>query len=112
VKTTESLTNPCMVQNTYFSLQYSMFTNCGIEVIGGILFFITAIFIVRDKRRCEHAVVVMEQSQKPESRLMLAKYSPESSVGDELPSDDEDLPKLQLIYDSKSSTPSQNQLAV
>ena len=55
--TNESLTNPCMVQNTYFSLQYSMFTNCGIEVIGGILFFITAIFIVRDKRRCEHAVV-------------------------------------------------------
>jgi len=43
---------------------------------------------------------------------MLAKYSPQSSVGDELPSDDEDLPQLQLIYNSKSSTPSQNKLAV
>ena len=37
------------------SLQYSLFTNCGVEIIGGILFFITAIYIVRDKLACENA---------------------------------------------------------
>ena len=39
----------------YTSLQYSLFTNCGVEIIGGILFFITAIYIVRDKLACENA---------------------------------------------------------
>ena len=37
------------------SLQYSLFTNFGVEIIGGILFFITAIYIVRDKLACENA---------------------------------------------------------
>ena len=37
------------------SMQYSLFTNFGVEIIGGVLFFITAIFIVRDKLKCENA---------------------------------------------------------
>ena len=37
------------------SLQYSLFTNFGVEIIGGILFFITAIYIVRDKLACENS---------------------------------------------------------
>ena len=37
------------------SLQYSLFTNFGVEIIGGVLFFITAIYIVRDKLACENA---------------------------------------------------------
>lgn len=102
--------HPCAISNTYFSLQYSLFTSCGIEVIGGILFFVTAVFIVRDKESCEASAVEMQQSsnQKPELRLMLtAKYSssPDSSIGDEMPSDDEEAPKLQLIRDTKSENP-------
>jgi len=107
--THSSLESPCAISNIYFSLQYSLFTSCGIGVIGGILFFVTAIFIVRDKQTCEAAAVEMQQSnQKPELRLMLtAKYSssPDSSLGDEMPSDDEELPKLQLIRDTKSASP-------
>ena len=40
----------------YSSLQYSFFSNSAVEVIGGFLFLITAIFIVRDKLACELAV--------------------------------------------------------
>ena len=40
----------------YRSLQYSFFSNSAVEVIGGFLFLITAIFIVRDKLACELAV--------------------------------------------------------
>ena len=46
------------VEEVYFkfkSMQYSLFTNFGVEIIGGVLFFITAIFIVRDKLKCENA---------------------------------------------------------
>ena len=39
----------------YQSLQYSLFSNCGVEVVGGILFLITAIYIARDKLACENA---------------------------------------------------------
>ena len=41
---------------TYHSLLYSLITNIGVEFIGGILFFITAIYIVRDKLNCESTV--------------------------------------------------------
>merc|ERR1719234_2644064 len=41
---------------TFQSQLYSLLTNCGVEVIGGILFFITAIYIVRDKLNCESTV--------------------------------------------------------
>ena len=40
---------------TYHSLLYSLITNIGVEFIGGILFFITAIYIVKDKLLCEAA---------------------------------------------------------
>ena len=40
----------------YRSLQYSFFSNSGVEVVGGVLFLLTAIFIVRDKLACELAV--------------------------------------------------------
>jgi len=39
----------------YHSLLYSLITNIGVEFIGGILFFITAIYIVKDKLLCEAA---------------------------------------------------------
>lgn len=93
----------------YRSLQYSLFTNCGVEVVGGILFLITALYIVRDKLACENA---SSESQYKDgncgARLMLTptNYSPEdSSVGDELPSDDDDeMPKLKLLEGSEASS--------
>jgi hypothetical protein len=36
-------------------MQYSLLTNTGVEVLGGILFFLTAIFIIKDKLLCEKA---------------------------------------------------------
>lgn len=39
------------------SLQYALLTTAFVEVIGGIMFLITAIYIVRDKTRAENAVV-------------------------------------------------------
>ena len=41
--------------NKYHSLLYSLITNIGVEFIGGIFFFITAIYIVKDKLLCEAA---------------------------------------------------------
>ena len=39
----------------FHSLLYSLITNIGVEFVGGILFFITAIYIVKDKLLCETA---------------------------------------------------------
>ena len=41
---------------SYASLQYSFFSNSGVEVLGGVLFLLTAVWIVRDKMACETAV--------------------------------------------------------
>ena len=41
---------------SYASLQYSFFSNSGVEVMGGVLFLLTAVWIVRDKLACETAV--------------------------------------------------------
>ena len=38
------------------ALQYSLFMTCFVEVIGGIFFFITAIYIVRDKLKVDRAI--------------------------------------------------------
>ena len=46
----------------FASLQYSFFTNSGVEVLGGILFLVGAIFIVRDRRACEEATKDAEKS--------------------------------------------------
>ena len=42
---------PVYLDYRYLSLLYSLLTNCGVQLIGGTLFFITAIYIVEDKRR-------------------------------------------------------------
>ena len=39
----------------YQSLLYSLMTNIGVEFVGGVFFFITAIYIVKDKLLCEAA---------------------------------------------------------
>ena len=45
----------CCPQVQYTAMQYSLLTNTGVEVLGGILFFLTAIFILKDKLQCEKA---------------------------------------------------------
>jgi len=91
----------------YQSLLYSLMTNIGVEFIGGILFFITAIYIVKDKLLCEAASSEAKRLHNDGSgvRLMMTptNYSPEDSLED-LPSDQE-RPKLKLfITDDISSS--------
>ena len=50
----------------FVSLQYSFFTNSGVEVLGGVLFLLGAIFIVRDRRACEKAA---EGAKKTAAKL-------------------------------------------
>ncbi|XP_026735034.1 protein spinster isoform X3 [Trichoplusia ni] len=40
------------------SLQYALFVTCFVEVIGGIFFLLTAIYIVRDKLKVDRAIAV------------------------------------------------------
>jgi len=92
----------------YQSLLYSLLTNCGVEVIGGILFLITAVYIVRDKLQCEKAAAGAAHLRDPGcgQRLMMTptNYSPQDSLAEDLPSEDE-LPKLKLyITDELSSS--------
>ena len=53
--TTGDVVDDCLDER-YYSLQYSLFTNCGVEVVGGVLFLITAIYIAKDKLACENSV--------------------------------------------------------
>merc|ERR1719219_2819522 len=92
----------------YQSLLYSLMTNIGVEFVGGVFFFITAIYIVKDKLLCEAASSEAKRLHNDGSgvRLMMTptNYSPEDSLSDDLPSDQE-LPKLKLfITDDISSS--------
>merc|ERR1712240_531536 len=98
------------VEEVYFkfkSMQYSLFTNFGVEIIGGVLFFITAIFIVRDKLKCENASAEMKLKSDGGcgTRLMMTptNYSPEDSIAEDLPSDDDELPRLKLLVTDEIS---------
>ena len=41
----------------YRSMLYSLLTNCGVELLGGLLFLLTAGFIIKDKMRCEQSAI-------------------------------------------------------
>jgi len=108
---TESMVEePTMVLNStscdqswemYRSLQYSFFSNSGVEVIGGFLFLITAIFIVRDKLACELAVSEIKFENEQASRPMLKPTANlEMLASDE---EEEEAPKLQLLEEQESS---------
>ncbi|GBP39315.1 Protein spinster [Eumeta japonica] len=51
------------------SLQYALFVTCFVEVLGGVFFLLTAIYIVRDKNRVDRAIAEAEaqSSQSPQS---------------------------------------------
>ncbi|XP_041979205.1 protein spinster isoform X3 [Aricia agestis] len=40
------------------SLQYALFVTCFVEILGGLFFFLTAIYIVKDKLKVERAIAV------------------------------------------------------
>jgi len=61
----------------------------------------TAIYIVKDKLKCEQISIACRKDGHSEIKMMLPKASPEQSLGDEFPSDDE-LP--QLVKDNSRST--------
>merc|ERR1719189_1990368 len=90
----------------YRSLQYSFFSNSGVEVIGGFLFLITAIFIVRDKLACELAVSEIKFESEQASRPMLKPgANVEMLVADEEEEEEEEeAPKLQLLEDQQESS--------
>jgi len=107
----EGLDGEECVDEVYFkyqSMQYSLFTNFGVEIIGGVLFFITAIFIVRDKLKCENASAEMKLKSDGGcgTRLMMTptNYSPEDSLAEDLPSDDDELPRLKLLVTDEISS--------
>lgn len=90
---------------SYESLQYSLFSNSGVEVVGGFLFLLTAVFIVRDKLACEAAVSESKCEADQASKPML-KYARDSSGLEELEmqSDEDELPRLKLIDGSLASS--------
>ncbi|CAH2096255.1 unnamed protein product [Euphydryas editha] len=48
------------------ALQYALFVTCFVEVIGGIFFLLTAIYIVRDKLKVDRAIAEAEvQNAEP-----------------------------------------------
>ncbi|XP_045484000.1 protein spinster isoform X1 [Pieris rapae] len=48
------------------SLQYALFVTCFVEVVGGIFFLITALYIVRDKLKVDRAITEAEaQNAEP-----------------------------------------------
>jgi len=105
--TGDDVFDDCSDELRYYSLQYSLFTNCGVEVVGGVLFLITAIYIAKDKLACENSVAATKHKDDMcGARLMMTptNYSPEDSLGDEMPSDDEEMPKLKLLDGSEISS--------
>ncbi|KAJ8722043.1 hypothetical protein PYW08_004445 [Mythimna loreyi] len=49
------------------SLQYALFLTCFVEVLGGIFFLLTAIYIVRDKLKVERAIAEAEAQYREPS---------------------------------------------
>jgi len=88
----------------YRSLQYSFFSNSGVEVIGGFLFLITAIFIVRDKLACELAVSEIKFESEQASRPMLKPGANLEMLVASDEEEEEEVPKLQLLDDQQESS--------
>lgn len=74
----------CGVNIDYSSMQYSMFINSFVEVLGGLVFLVTAACIIKDKLKCDRYI---------------AGESPSISTDDE-----DEVPQLQLILPSGETT--------
>ncbi|CAG9102220.1 unnamed protein product [Plutella xylostella] len=60
------------------SLQYALFITCFVEVLGGIFFLLTAIFIVRDRRNVENAIHEAETQNAEPSHSNAQEHSTSS----------------------------------
>jgi len=86
----------------FHSLQYSFYTNSGVELVGGFLFLATAIFIVRDKLACELAVSASKYEAEAARRPMLKGGLAVEEL--ELQSDEDEAPRLALLESSLESS--------
>ncbi|XP_019880844.2 protein spinster isoform X3 [Aethina tumida] len=43
-------------ENSFRALQYALFSTCFVEIVGGMFFLLTAIYVIQDKRKVEKAV--------------------------------------------------------
>jgi len=46
----------CEYTVDYYGMQYSMFINNLVEILGGLFFIVTAVYILRDKRKCDRYI--------------------------------------------------------
>lgn len=73
----------------FHSLQYALFTTNFVEVLGGLFFLLTALYIVSDKREAERAATVEEIALRLELRasspLSIAEEQPSHLYADETP---------------------------
>ncbi len=46
----------CKFTIDYYSMQYSLYINAVVEIVGGIFFIITAAYIIRDKLKCDRYI--------------------------------------------------------
>ena len=46
----------CDFSVDYYSMQYSLFINNAIEIVGGLFFLLTAIYIIRDKLKVDRYI--------------------------------------------------------
>merc|ERR1712083_847435 len=98
-----TLCDPDQKWAKYQSLQYSFFSNSGVEVVGGVLFLLTAIFIVRDKLACELAVSEIKFETEQAARPMLKPGANLETLSAE-EEEEETAPKLQLLDDQQESS--------
>jgi len=87
--TFENLNVGCL-EVEYRSMLYSLLTNCGVELLGGLLFLLTAGFIIKDKMRCEQSAIGCRREGASEIKMMLPRASPEESLGE----GDDEMPQL------------------
>ncbi|XP_058121527.1 protein spinster [Anopheles ziemanni] len=51
------------------ALQYALFSTCFVEILGGVFFMMTAIYIVRDRQRVDQAISANQSSSASAHRL-------------------------------------------
>lgn len=91
---------------SFNSLQYSLFSNSGVELVGGFLFLLTAVFIVKDKLTCETATTESKYDQIQTSKPILKNNRNNSQICEELEmqSDEDEMPRLKLLEGSLGSS--------
>jgi len=98
----------------YYSMQYSLFINNAVEVIGGLFFLLTAIYIIRDKLKVDRYIA--EETSGSNSKLLLNAYPSEVFKKGESESSvsmdsEEDIPELIMPLNNPQETTSNAHIA-